>query len=79
VSVAVESLIQTKLEAPVPRRLVARRELLARLVDGGAPRRLTLVRAPAGWGQDDASGAAEEERASEDERAAEDEQPNGCT
>jgi LuxR family maltose regulon positive regulatory protein len=51
VSVAVESLIQTKLEAPVPRRLVARRELLARLVDGGAPRRLTLVRAPAGWGK----------------------------
>ena len=46
-SVAAESLIQTKLEAPVPRQLVARRELLERLVDGGGPRRLTLVRAPA--------------------------------
>jgi LuxR family transcriptional regulator, maltose regulon positive regulatory protein len=50
VSVAVESLIQTKLEAPRPRRLVPRRDLLARLLDGG-PRRLTLVRAPAGWGK----------------------------
>jgi LuxR family transcriptional regulator, maltose regulon positive regulatory protein len=51
VSLAAESLIQTKLEAPVPRRLVTRRALLERLADGGGPRRLTLVRAPAGWGK----------------------------
>jgi len=48
--VAVESLIQTKLEAPLPRRLVAREALVRRLADG-SPRRLTLVRAPAGWGK----------------------------
>jgi LuxR family maltose regulon positive regulatory protein len=50
VSATVEPLIQTKLEAPVPRRVVAREGLIERLIDG-APRRLTLVRAPAGWGK----------------------------
>jgi LuxR family maltose regulon positive regulatory protein len=50
VSATAEPLIQTKLEAPAPRRLVARRSLIGCLVEG-APRRLTLVRAPAGWGK----------------------------
>ena len=42
-------LIQSKLEAPVPRRRVSRRELLERCA--GPPRKLTLIRAPAGWGK----------------------------
>lgn len=42
-------LIQSKLEAPVPRPRVARRELLD--LCAGPPRKLTLVRAPAGWGK----------------------------
>src|SRR6266536_6050295 len=42
-------LIQSKLEAPVPRQRVTRRELLELCV--GAPRKLTLIRAPAGWGK----------------------------
>ena len=42
-------LIQSKLEAPVPRERVSRRELLERCA--GSPRKLTLVRAPAGWGK----------------------------
>src|SRR4051794_8313597 len=41
--------IQSKLEAPVPRRRVSRRELLALCT--GSPRKLTLIRAPAGWGK----------------------------
>jgi LuxR family maltose regulon positive regulatory protein len=42
-------LIKSKLEAPVPRPRVPRRELLDLCV--GPPRKLTLVRAPAGWGK----------------------------
>ena len=42
-------LIQSKLEAPVPRRRVSRRELLE--LCKGPPRKLTLIRAPAGWGK----------------------------
>ena len=42
-------LIQSKLEAPVPRQRVSRRELLE--LCAGAPRKLTLIRAPAGWGK----------------------------
>ena len=42
-------LISSKLEAPVPRRRVSRRELLELCV--GQPRKLMLVRAPAGWGK----------------------------
>jgi LuxR family transcriptional regulator, maltose regulon positive regulatory protein len=44
------SLIRTKLNAPVARELVSRTALLEVLC-GGSPRRLTLVRAPAGWGK----------------------------
>jgi LuxR family transcriptional regulator, maltose regulon positive regulatory protein len=43
-------LIRTKLLAPVARALVRREALLRRLSSGPA-RRLTLVRAPAGWGK----------------------------
>src|SRR5215212_10754080 len=43
-------LIQSKLEPPVPRRRVTRRELLE-LCAGPPPRKLTLIRAPAGWGK----------------------------
>jgi LuxR family maltose regulon positive regulatory protein len=46
---APRQLIQSKLAAPVPRQRVARRELLELCV--GAPRKLTLIRAPAGWGK----------------------------
>lgn len=42
-------LIQSKLEAPVPRPRVTRRELLDLCT--GPPRKLTLIRAPAGWGK----------------------------
>ena len=42
-------LIQSKLEAPVPRQRVSRRELLE--LCAGPPRKLTLIRAPAGWGK----------------------------
>jgi ATP/maltotriose-dependent transcriptional regulator MalT len=42
-------LIQTKLQAPVPRELVERPSLLDALAR--EPRRLTLVSAPAGWGK----------------------------
>ena len=42
-------LIQSKLEAPVPRQRVSRRELLQ--LCAGPPRKLTLIRAPAGWGK----------------------------
>ena len=42
-------LIQSKLEAPVPRQRVSRRELLE--LCAGGPRKLTLIRAPAGWGK----------------------------
>jgi LuxR family maltose regulon positive regulatory protein len=42
-------LIQSKLEAPVPRQRVSRRELLE--LCAGTPRKLTLIRAPAGWGK----------------------------
>jgi LuxR family maltose regulon positive regulatory protein len=42
-------LIQSKLEAPVPRPRIARRELLE--LCAGPPRKLTLIRAPAGWGK----------------------------
>ncbi len=43
-------LVWTKLHAPVPRRLVPRDELVE-LLCAGPPRRLTLLRAPAGWGK----------------------------
>ncbi len=46
---AARALIQSKLEAPVPRQRVSRRELLE--VCAGPPRKLTLIRAPAGWGK----------------------------
>jgi LuxR family maltose regulon positive regulatory protein len=46
---AVRPLIQSKLEAPVPRQRVSRRELLD--LCSGPPRKLTLIRAPAGWGK----------------------------
>ena len=42
-------LIQSKLEAPVQRPRVSRRELLE--LCAGPPRKLTLIRAPAGWGK----------------------------
>jgi LuxR family maltose regulon positive regulatory protein len=42
-------LIQSKLEAPVPRQHVSRRQLLE--LCAGPPRKLTLIRAPAGWGK----------------------------
>jgi LuxR family maltose regulon positive regulatory protein len=42
-------LIQSKLEAPVPRERVSRRELLE--LCAGPARKLTLIRAPAGWGK----------------------------
>jgi LuxR family maltose regulon positive regulatory protein len=41
--------IQSKLEAPVPRPRVTRRGLLDACT--GPPRKLTLIRAPAGWGK----------------------------
>ncbi len=47
---AARPLIQSKLEPPVPRQRVSRRELLELCV-GGPPRKLTLIRAPAGWGK----------------------------
>ncbi|MGH8974049.1 MAG: LuxR C-terminal-related transcriptional regulator, partial [Acidimicrobiia bacterium] len=43
-------LLWTKLHAPVRRELVARGALL-QLLGAGPPRRLTLIRAPAGWGK----------------------------
>jgi LuxR family maltose regulon positive regulatory protein len=42
-------LVQSKLEPPVPRERVSRRELLE--LCAGPPRKLTLIRAPAGWGK----------------------------
>jgi LuxR family transcriptional regulator, maltose regulon positive regulatory protein len=51
VTASADPIIQTKLEVPVRRKLVSRESLLASLVDGQTPRRLTLVRAPAGWGK----------------------------
>jgi LuxR family maltose regulon positive regulatory protein len=42
-------LIQSKLEPPVPRQRVSRSELLE--LCAGPPRKLTLIRAPAGWGK----------------------------
>jgi LuxR family maltose regulon positive regulatory protein len=45
----VRPLIQSKLEAPVPRQRVSRLELLELCT--GPPRKLTLIRAPAGWGK----------------------------
>ena len=47
---AARPLIQSKLEPPVPRQRVSRRELLE-LCAGPRPRKLTLIRAPAGWGK----------------------------
>lgn len=46
---AARPLIQSKLEPPVPRQRVSRRELLE--LCAGPPRKLTLIRAPAGWGK----------------------------
>ena len=46
---APRQLIQSKLEAPVPRQRVSRNELLELCT--GLPRKLTLIRAPAGWGK----------------------------
>ena len=46
---AARLLIQSKLEAPVPRPRVSRSELLE--LCAGPPRKLTLIRAPAGWGK----------------------------
>jgi LuxR family maltose regulon positive regulatory protein len=46
---APRQLIQSKLEAPVPRERVSRSELLE--LCAGRPRKLTLIRAPAGWGK----------------------------
>jgi LuxR family maltose regulon positive regulatory protein len=46
---AARPLIQSKLEPPVPRERVSRRELLE--LCAGPPRKLTLIRAPAGWGK----------------------------
>jgi ATP/maltotriose-dependent transcriptional regulator MalT len=46
---AARPLIQSKLEAPVPRQRVSRRELLDRCA--ARQRKLTLIRAPAGWGK----------------------------
>ena len=46
---AVRPLIRSKLEPPVERRRVSRRGLLE--LCAGAPRKLTLIRAPAGWGK----------------------------
>ena len=46
---AARPLIQSKLEAPVPRQRVSRRELVE--LCAGPPRKLTLIRAPAGWGK----------------------------
>src|SRR5215218_6850939 len=45
----VRTIIQSKLEAPVPRRRISRRELLDACA--GTSRKLTLIRAPAGWGK----------------------------
>lgn len=42
-------LIQSKLEAPVPRQRVSRSAVLE--LCAGPPRKLTLIRAPAGWGK----------------------------
>src|SRR5829696_10192114 len=42
-------IIRAKLEAPVPRPRVSRRDLLEHCA--GTPRKLTLIRAPAGWGK----------------------------
>ena len=42
-------IIRSKLEAPVPRRRISRREL--REFCAASPRKLTLIRAPAGWGK----------------------------
>ena len=47
---AARPLIQAKLEAPVPRQRVSRRQLVE-LCAGPRPRKLTLIRAPAGWGK----------------------------
>jgi LuxR family maltose regulon positive regulatory protein len=49
VAEATRPLIQSKLEPPVPRQRVSRRELLE--LCAGEPRKLTLIRAPAGWGK----------------------------
>ncbi len=46
---AARALIQSKLAAPVPRRRVSRRALLE--LCAGPPHKLTLIRAPAGWGK----------------------------
>jgi LuxR family maltose regulon positive regulatory protein len=46
---AARPIIWSKLEAPVPRRRVSRRSLLK--LSSGTPRKLTLIRAPAGWGK----------------------------
>jgi len=46
---AARPLIQSKLEPPVPRERVSRRELLE--LCAGPPHKLTLIRAPAGWGK----------------------------
>ena len=46
---AARPLIQSKLEAPVPRQRVSRSAVLE--ICAGAPRKLTLIRAPAGWGK----------------------------
>jgi ATP/maltotriose-dependent transcriptional regulator MalT len=46
---AARPLIHSKLEPPVPRQRVSRRELLE--LCAGPPRKLTLIRAPAGWGK----------------------------
>ena len=42
-------IIRSKLEAPVPRQRISRRDLLE--LCAAAPRKLTLIRAPAGWGK----------------------------
>ncbi len=47
---ATGTLIRTKLHAPAPRELVPRHSVLGYL-RSASPRRLTLVRAPAGWGK----------------------------
>ena len=47
---ATGTLIRTKLHAPAPRELVPRHDALGYL-RSASPRRLTLVRAPAGWGK----------------------------
>jgi len=50
------SLIRTKLLAPVAREVVPRSGPLELLI-GGPSRRLTLIRAPAGWGKSSVLGA----------------------